>query len=106
MKTKNEKMNEKGCKDKRCPFHGEIALRGRKFKGYITKIVGRRAVIEWERTVYYAKFERFAKTKSKIHAYIPECLANIIKVGDYVKAVECRPISKILHFIVEGKVEK
>jgi len=106
MKAKSEKINEKKCRDKNCPFHGEIALRGRKFKGYVTKIVGRRAVIEWERTVYYAKYERFAKTKSKIHAYIPECLAESIKVGDYVNAVECRTISKILHFIVTGKVEK
>ena len=106
MKTKNKKMNEKECKDWKCPSHGEISLRGRKFKGYITKIVGRRAVIEWERTVYYAKFERFAKTMSKIHAYIPECMADSIKVGDYVTVTECRPISKILHFIVTGKVEK
>jgi len=100
MKTENK------CNDKNCPFHGEIALRGRKFKGYVKRIVGRRAVIEWTRTVYYPKFERYAKSKSKIHAYVPECILESIKAGDYVNAVECRPLSKILNFIVTGKVEK
>jgi len=106
MKNKNEKINEIECNDRHCPFHGKIATRGRRFKGYVRKIFGGRAVIEWERTVYYPKFERFAKSKSRIHAHIPSCIAASIKQGDYVDAIECRPLSKIIHFIVTGKAEK
>lgn len=106
MKKMNAKMKKEECTDRYCPFHGSIHTRGRNFKGYIKKIFGKRAVIEWERIVYYPKFERFAKSKSRIHAHIPGCIAESIKQGDYVSAVECRPLSKIIHFIITGKAEK
>ena len=43
--------------------------------------------------------------KTKIHAYIPECLLSKIRVGDIVKISECRPISKIVHFVVIEKIK-
>ena len=33
-------------------------------------------------------------------------LANDIEVGDYVEIRECRPISKIVNFVVIGKADK
>jgi len=102
-KNQKEKMNEQ-CTDKYCSIHRRISLRGRKFKGFVKKIIGRRAAIEWDRTRFYPKFERFSKSKSRIHAHIPQCLE--IKEGDNVYAVECRPLSTILHFVIIGKVNK
>ena len=32
-------------------------------------------------------------------------MANEINVGDYIKVVECRPLSKIIHFVVIEKVK-
>jgi len=99
---------EKGsieCKDKKCPFHGNLSIRGRHFKGIVKKIVGNRAVIEFERLVYYKKYERFAKAKTKLHAYLPECLKKEIAVGNLVRIGECRPISKIIHFVVMEKIK-
>jgi ribosomal protein uS17 len=101
-----EKIKEKIECEKRCPWHGEISVRGRHFEGFIKKIVGQRAVVEWQRVVYYPKYERYAKTKSKVHAYIPKCLFNDIKTGDYVEIGECRRLSKIMSFIVLKKAQE
>ncbi len=104
--TKKERMEKKNveCED-RCPYHGTLSIRGRKFDGTLTKIVGRRATIEWERIIYYPKFERFSRLKSKLHAHIPKCLMGDVKIGDYVEIGECRPLSKILHFALIRKIK-
>lgn len=81
-----------------------LGTRGRVFEGYITKKFAKRVVIEFERTVYVKKYERFYKKKTKIHARLPDALAGQINVGDYVRAGECRPLSKLIHFIVIEKI--
>lgn len=81
-----------------------IAVRGRVFQGYVTKKFAKRVVIEFERTIYVKKYERFAKDKTRLHARIPEGLD--VSVGDYVQVQECRPLSKIIHFVVTEVVRK
>lgn len=75
-----------------------VGTRGRSFQGVVTKIFGRRAVVEFERTVYVPKYERFAKKKTRLHARIPEGMN--LEVGDYVKIRETRRLSKIVNFLV------
>lgn len=100
MAKRKEKKEEEKCSDRRCPVHGKLRVRGRTFKGYVKKIVGKRAVIEFERLVYYPKYERYAKRKSKLHAHIPSCIMPKVNIGSYVKVGECRPLSKITHFVM------
>jgi len=83
-----------------------IATRGRTFKGFVVKKFSKRVVVDFERTVYVQKYERFYKKKTRLHARLPDVLANEINIGDYVSLIETRPLSKIIHFIVLGKVEK
>ncbi len=83
-----------------------ISTRGRTFEGIITKKFHKRVVVEFERTVYVQKYERFYKKKTRLHARLPDSIANEINVGDYVRVKECRPLSKIIHFIVIEKVTK
>ena len=83
-----------------------ISTRGRTFEGFVTKKFHKRVVVEFERTVFVQKYERFYKKKTRLHARLPDSLAGDINVGDYIKVKECRPLSKIIHFIVLGKVEK
>jgi ribosomal protein S17 len=64
----------------------------------VEKIVGRRAVIKWERIHYIPKYERYYKKFSKIHAHLPSCISA--NKGDLVRIGECRPLSKIMHFVV------
>jgi len=80
------------------------ATRGRTFEGTVTKKFPSRVVIEFERTVYVKKYERFYRKKTRLHARLPSNLVNEINVGDYIKIRECRPLSKIIHFIVIEKV--
>jgi small subunit ribosomal protein S17 len=77
---------------------GTVGTRGRVFTGTVTKIFGMRGVIEFERIVRIQKYERFAKKKTRLHARIPEGIN--VKVGDSVNVRECRPLSKLIHFIV------
>jgi small subunit ribosomal protein S17 len=101
METKKQEKTIE-C-EKRCPWHGELSVRGRHFKGFVKKIVGQRAVVEWEKVIYYPKYERYAKSRSKVHAHIPKCIMHEIKQGDYIEIGECRRLSKITNFVVLKK---
>ena len=81
-----------------------VGTRGRVFQGYVTKKFPMRVVVEFERTVYVQKYERFTKDKTRLHARLPSGMNA--DVGDYVKVQECRPLSKIIHFVVIEIVRK
>lgn len=103
IKKENEKVS---CTDVRCPFHGNLKVRGRFFKGYVIKKFDKRVVIEFERTEYIRKYERYLKKNTKLHARLPDCLKEDVNIGDYVKIGECRPLSKIVHFVVLEKIRE
>jgi small subunit ribosomal protein S17 len=117
-KTEDKKIEEKKeskivetktngtCKDINCPMHGSepLKLRGRIFEGTVIKKAHKRVVIEFERVLYLSKFERYEKRKTKLHARLPECLDSI-KIGDLIKIAECRPLSKIKHFVAIEKIK-
>lgn len=93
------KLPKKGCDDKNCPFHGKISVRGQILEGTVVnnKMQGT-IVIEKQRLRYVPKYERYEKRTSRYSAHNPPCLdAN---VGNLVKIMECRPISKTVSFVV------
>ncbi len=94
------------CNDRDCHVHGNLKIRGRIFQGKVIKKFHKRIVIEFERMIYVRKYERYKKSKTKIHARLPVCMENEINVGDLIKIQECRPLSKIIHFVVIGKVKE
>ncbi len=104
-KTEKENKNSGNCQDKDCPIHGSLKVRGRSFKGYVIKKSLRRITIEFERIFYVKKYERYLKKKTKIHARLPDCMKNSVEIGDYVEVKECRPLSKIIHFVVINKIK-
>lgn len=95
----------KSCKDKTCHIHGNLKARGRTFQGRVIKKFSRRVAIEFERMVYVKKYERYKRTKTKLHARLPDCMQKQIHVGDLIKIQECRPLSKIIHFVVLEKIK-
>jgi len=103
-KTEEENKGSKSCTDRDCPVHGEIKVRGRTFKGAVIRKFPRRITIEFGRTIYIPKYERQMKKKTRIHARLPDCIKDEINIGDYVEIRECRPLSKIIHFIVIKKI--
>ncbi len=92
------------CNDKDCHIHGNLKTRGRIFKGKVIRKFHKRIVIEFERMIYVRKYERYKKSKTKIHARLPVCMEEEISIGNLIKVQECRPLSKIIHFVVIGKV--
>lgn len=105
-KKENPKIVGTECKDKDCHIHGNLKLRGKIFKGKVIKKFHKRIVIEFERMVYIKKYERYTKSKTKIHARLTSCMEEKISVGDYVKIQECRPLSKLIHFVLIGKIKE
>ncbi|MEM4326099.1 MAG: 30S ribosomal protein S17 [Candidatus Pacearchaeota archaeon] len=107
MEKKEQILREEKsvCGDRDCPFHGKLRTHGRVFKGSVKKKFDRRVVIEFERMVYVPKYERYSKGKTKLHARLPHCMKNEINVGDIILIKECRPLSKIVHFVVIRKIK-
>src|SRR3989344_6981794 len=105
---KNKQVEEKtndSCTDRDCPTHGTLRAHGRVFQGNVTAIFSRRMTLVFERTIYVKKYERYAKTRTKIHARLPACMQHSIKKDDLVKVQECRPLSKIIHHVFTGVVK-
>lgn len=114
MKKKTNEENKKKettgtagavCNDEKCHIHGTLRARGRIFEGRVTRKFKNRLVIEFERMIYIKKYERYSKSKTKIHARLPSCMENEINLGDLIKIQECRPLSKIIHFVVIKKIK-
>ncbi len=97
-----EKKQNKKTEEKMNKVIVSVPTRGRVFAGTVTKKFPNRVVIEFERTVFVEKFERFYKKKTRIHARLPTGIN--VEVGDYIKVRECRPLSKIIHAVVIEKV--
>ena len=93
------------CGDRNCHVHGNLKARGKTFQGKVIKKFHKRIVIEFERMIYIRKYERYASSRTKIHARLPVCMEKEINIGDVVKVQECRPLSKIIHFVVIEKIK-
>ena len=110
-KTTEKKMKKETapvgttCNDKDCHIHGNLKARGRNFEGIVIRKFHKRIAIEFERMIYVRKYERYAKKKSKIHARLPVCMDKEIQIGDLIRIQECRPLSKIIHFVVVKKIK-
>lgn len=96
--------SEVHCGDKNCPFHGTISLRGQVFEGIVASAKAKNTVIVVREYFHYIpKYRRYERRRSRIPAHCPPCLE--VKEGDKVRIVECRPISKTVHFVVVEKLK-
>ena len=103
--TKNPAGALAGVNEKDCPIHGTLKARGRVFEGRVIRKFQGRVTIEFERMVRVQKYERFARSRTKLHARLPSCIEKEINVGDLIRIQECRPLSKIIHFVVIKKIK-
>ncbi len=91
------------CEDSHCPYHGSLSVRGQIFDGVVvTTKMNRTAVISREHRRYIPKYERYERRTTKISAHKPDCLD--IAVGDTVRIMECRPLSKNVSFVIVGRL--
>ena len=90
---------ENGCEDERCPFHGNLKVRGRLLSGRAVSTAGRGfVVVEMEYLHMVRKFNRGERRRSRVTAHLPPCIE--VLEGDIVTIGECRPISKTISFVV------
>jgi len=91
------------CQDSRCPWHGNLPVRGRSMNVSVKSAKSHNtAIVEWHYTKFIPKYERYERRKSKITAHNPSCIKA--KEGDVVVVAECRPISKTKSFVIVGFV--
>lgn len=99
------KAPQKECTDKKCPFHGEITVKEELFTGKVVKKdLNRSATIEWEKSSYVPKYERYEVRRKRLRVHNPACIDT--QIGDVVLAAKTRPLSKTKHHVIIQKVGK
>uniref|UniRef100_A0A4W4E591 Small ribosomal subunit protein uS17 n=1 Tax=Electrophorus electricus TaxID=8005 RepID=A0A4W4E591_ELEEL len=86
--------------DKKCPFTGNVPIRGRILSGVVTKMkMQRTIVIRRDYLHYIHKYNRFEKRHKNMSVHLSPCFRDVT-VGDIVTVGECRPLSKTVRFNV------
>merc|ERR1712049_24128 len=88
--------------DKKCPFTGNVHIRGRILTGIVMKMkMERTIVIRRDYLHYVRKYNRFEKRHKNMSVHLSPCFRDV-KLGDVVTVGECRPLSKTVRFNVIG----
>ena len=86
--------------DANCPFYGSLRVRGQIIEGTVTALgMHRTIVVERQHTRHMQQFERLEKHTRRYPAHLPSCIGDV-EVGDSVRIMECRPLSKTVTFCV------
>ena len=85
--------------DKKCPFTGNVAIRGKILKGMVISHKMRNTVVLRRDYLHYVKkYNRYEKRHTNIVAHCSPCFR--VKEGDIATVGECRPLSKTVNFNV------
>lgn len=86
--------------DKKCPFTGNVAIRGRIIRGMVISTKMEKTIIVRRDYLHYIpKYQRYEKRHTNIPAHCSPAFKRI-KVGDIVTIGQCRPLSKTVRFNV------
>ena len=95
-------VKTKECGDGKCPTHGGLATRGIVLEGeVVSDRMQDTVIVQRDYYVKSGKYERYMRSKSRVPAHNPPCINA--KVGDHVRIMECRKLSKTVSFVVTGK---
>ena len=94
--------------DKKCPFAGDVSIRGRILTGQVVSTKMKRTIIVRRDYLHYiVKYRRFEKRHKNIAVHCSPAFP--VKEGDIVTIGQCRPLSKTVRFNVvahEPQAEK
>ncbi|KAJ1447713.1 hypothetical protein M885DRAFT_541726 [Pelagophyceae sp. CCMP2097] len=86
--------------DKKCPFTGNVSIRGRILKGMVISTKMKRTVIiRRDYLNWCGKYRRFEKRHTNLPVHCSPCFENM-KEGDIVTVGQCRPLTKTVRFNV------
>jgi small subunit ribosomal protein S17 len=95
----NVEPPEKTCDDVHCPFHGNLSVRGRIMEGIVTSTKMHKTIVfQTDFLSLVKKYSRYERRRSRKLAHLPPCID--VHVGDTIKVVECRPLSKNVSSVV------
>ncbi|RQG97134.1 30S ribosomal protein S17 [Natrarchaeobius chitinivorans] len=102
VETPPEPENPEEYDYEKCPFYGELPVRGQILEGTVVSTdMDKTVVVEREYDVAVPKYDRYMKRRSRIPAHVPGVLEGL-SLGDTVKIAETRPLSKTKsHVVVE-----
>ncbi|WP_226039046.1 30S ribosomal protein S17 [Natrinema sp. DC36] len=102
VETPPEPNNPEEYDYEKCPFYGDLSVRGQILEGTVVSTdMDKTVVVEREYDVAVPKYDRHMKRRSRIPAHVPGVLEPL-SVGDTVKIAETRPLSKTKsHVVVE-----
>lgn len=81
------------CIDKKCPFTGEVSIRGRILTGTVVSTkMHRTLVIRREYLHFIPKYSRYEKRHKNLAAHVSPAFR--VEDGDQVTVGQCRPLSK------------
>ncbi|AEA38933.1 40S ribosomal protein S11 (nucleomorph) [Cryptomonas paramecium] len=93
------KMVKNFYDDKKCPFKGNVSIRGRILKGMVISTKMKNSIIVRKDYLYYrSKYKRFERRHTNIPCHCSPYFK--IKEGDLVTIGQCRPLSKTIRFNV------
>ncbi len=99
----NVEPPENPCDDRYCPFHGNLSVRGKVREGIVTSTrMYKTIVFQTDYLSLIKKYSRYERRRSKKLAHLPPCIE--VKVGDTVKVVDCRPLSKNVSAVVVAAI--
>mmetsp|Transcript_237 Transcript_237/g.203 ORF Transcript_237/g.203 Transcript_237/m.203 type:complete len:156 (+) Transcript_237:74-541(+) len=85
--------------DKKCPFTGNVSIRGKIIKGVVVSTKMTRTIIIRRNYLHYiSKYNRFEKRHQNTPVHISPAFR--VKEGDMVVCGQCRPLSKTVRFNV------
>ena len=86
--------------DKKCPFTGNVSIRGRVFKAMVvSNKMKRTIVVRRDYLQFVSKYRRFEKRHRNLTAHCSPCFINV-QEGDVVTVGQCRPLAKTVKFNV------
>merc|ERR1719399_971143 len=86
--------------DKKCPFTGNVSIRGRILTGIVQSTKMKRTLILRRDYLHYIKkYNRFEKRHKNLAAHLSPCFRDV-SIGDLVTVGQCRPLSKTVRFNV------
>ena len=91
--------NKGNVADKNDPFYGNITVKNELLTGVVVKKdISRSATIEWTKSIYIPKYERYGVRRYKLRVHNPASIDA--QIGPKVLVARTKPLSKTKNHVI------